>query len=100
MKIKNLLYILAVSLFLYACTDKTKQTSESKEATIVQEEKIVQKPEINVKEGDVFYNSLKDVLVKNDGEALKPYALDKDTEVYVYYFSASWCPPCRYLLRS
>jgi len=44
----------------------------------------------------VFDEVLNGNLVKLDGDSLKRYELEsKPTKYYLFYYTASWCPPCQ-----
>ncbi len=44
----------------------------------------------------VFDEELDGQLVKLSGKSLKRYSLDqKPTKYYLFYYTASWCPPCQ-----
>lgn len=44
----------------------------------------------------VFDQSLDGNLVKLDGKKLKPFKdFKKPSKYYLFYYTASWCPPCR-----
>ena len=48
------------------------------------------------KAGSVFDELLEDNLVKLDGKKLKKYELEKKpTKYYMFYYTASWCGPCK-----
>lgn len=53
-------------------------------------------PEEVAGEPSVFDDVLDGNLVKLDGKRLKRHELEsKPTEYYVFYYTASWCPPCQ-----
>lgn len=53
-------------------------------------------PEVPAGEPSVFDNILDGNLVMLDGKKLKKNELTaKPTKLYVFYYTASWCPPCQ-----
>jgi thiol-disulfide isomerase/thioredoxin len=45
--------------------------------------------------GSVFDEFLDGNLVRYEGKSFKRATLEKPTKYYLFYYTASWCPPCR-----
>ena len=51
----------------------------------------------DTKSGSAIHQALasKLVAVSESGKSVKKYEMEAEPEMYAFYFSAHWCPPCR-----
>lgn len=63
--------------------------------TYIRESKATEAKKVLPSGPSVFKQSLNGKLVKLDGTRISKFQINAEPDYFAFYFSASWCPPCR-----